>query len=46
LYPLEGIRDVESRFTKPVKEVVSRNERTEIRRKKPDISATKKEWRI
>jgi hypothetical protein len=46
LYPLQGIQEVESQFTKPVKEVVNQNERTEIKRKKPDISATNKEWRI
>jgi hypothetical protein len=46
LYPVKGIEEVEGRFTKPVKEVVNQKERTEIRRKTPDISATEKEWRI
>ena len=45
-YPLQGILEAERQFTTPAKEVVSQNERTEIRRKKPDISATRKEWRI
>jgi len=46
-YPLQGILEVERRFTTPTKEVIGQNERTEITRKKPEISATpKKEWRI
>lgn len=46
-YPLQGILEAERQFTTPAKEVGRQKERTEIRRKKPDISATSnKEWRI
>lgn len=46
-YPLQGIIEAERQFTTPAKEVGKRKKRTEIRRKKPDISATSnKEWRI
>jgi len=46
LYPVKGIEEVEGRLTKPVKGVIAENDSTEIKRKTPDISATRKEWRI
>lgn len=46
-YPIQGIKEAERQFTTPAKEVGKQKELTEIRRKKPEISATpRKEWRI
>ena len=47
LYPVETIEELEKQNTVPVKEVDRKRKKTEIKRKKPDVSATpKKEWRI
>lgn len=46
-YPLQGILEVERQFTTPAREVVPKGiKHSEIKRKKPDVSATVKEWRI
>ena len=48
LYPICEIEEVEQRYTYPTKEVVKGpGSRPEIKRKKPEISATiNKKWRI
>lgn len=47
LYPAHTVKELERLYTTPAKEVGKQKERTEITRKKPDISATsRKEWRI
>jgi hypothetical protein len=47
LYATEVVKELERLHTTPAKEVDKERHRTEITRKKPDISATsKKEWRI
>lgn len=47
LYSLQDIQNLERRNAIPTKEVSTKTERTGIRRKKPEISATpRKEWRI
>ena len=47
LYPLDGIIEVEAKYTTPAKEVKHRQQSAERKRKKPVISTTaKKEWRI
>jgi hypothetical protein len=47
LYPLKGIEEVESQHTKPAKGGDRERKPTEINRKQPGISATKKkEWRV
>ena len=46
LYPVDAIRDFERQYTKRAKGG-DRGKRTEIKRKRPGISATKnKEWRV
>lgn len=47
VYPLDNVKELERLHTTTAKEVDKERQRTEITRKKPDISATsKKEWRI
>ena len=47
LYPVETVEELEKLHTISAKEVDKKRQHTEIKRKKPDVSATpKKEWRI
>jgi hypothetical protein len=47
VYPLDNIKELERLHTTPAKEVDKERQRTEIKRKKPDVSATsRKKWRI
>ena len=47
LYPVETVEELERLHTTMAKEVDKARQRTEITRKKPDISATpRKEWRM
>jgi hypothetical protein len=46
LYPVDAIEEVEKLHTTPAREVVRNKRQAEIRRKRPDVSATEKEWRI
>ena len=47
LYAVEAVEELERLHTTPAEEVDKARQRTEITRKKPDISATpRKEWRV
>lgn len=47
LYPVDTVEELERLHTISAKEVDKKRHYTEIKRKKPDVSATtKKEWRI
>ena len=47
LYPVETVEELERLHTISAKEVDKKRRHTEIKRKKPDVSAIpKKEWRI
>ena len=47
LYPLKAIEEIERKFTKPAKGVVSRKKTSEVMREKPVISTDYDEnWRI
>ena len=47
LYAAEAVEELERLHTTLAKEVDKKKQHTEIKRKKPDVSATpKKEWRI
>ena len=48
VYPVEGIKAVVEKYSTPAKEVAARERRitAEMKRKKPVVSATDREWRI